>query len=211
MREVMGDVGENLDRLTAFIETQGIALEFNERIAPALGVSYGGKIVLLPGQLKAAEFSTLVHELAHELLHKADRRTLTTKVVRETEAEAIAFVVGKRRRDEALAQATGLRVLSAIVEAVPVRMMKRDLLFVVERLSAVLDERRLAIVIWQHGIGKAKDADPLSKLVTAFLRKSEEGILGRLLGEMVIIPDHAFANRGGKGTPQCSGPIQSGR
>ena len=95
MHEVMGDVGENLDRLTAFIETQGIALEFNERIAPAMGVSYGGKIVLLPGQSKAGEFSTLVHELAHELLHKADRRTATTKVVRETEAEAIAFVVGK--------------------------------------------------------------------------------------------------------------------
>jgi hypothetical protein len=95
MHEVMGDVGENLDRLIAFIETQGIALEFNERIAPALGVSYGGKIVLLPGQTKAGEFSTLVHELAHELLHKADRRTATTKVVRETEAEAIAFVVGK--------------------------------------------------------------------------------------------------------------------
>ena len=29
------------------------------------------------------------------MLHKADRRTATTKIVRETEAEAIAFVVGK--------------------------------------------------------------------------------------------------------------------
>jgi hypothetical protein len=29
------------------------------------------------------------------MLHKAERRTGTTKVVRETEAEAIAFVVGK--------------------------------------------------------------------------------------------------------------------
>jgi hypothetical protein len=29
------------------------------------------------------------------MLHKADRRTETTKIVRETEAEAIAFVVGK--------------------------------------------------------------------------------------------------------------------
>jgi hypothetical protein len=29
------------------------------------------------------------------MLHKAERRTTTTKVVRETEAEAIAFVVGK--------------------------------------------------------------------------------------------------------------------
>ncbi len=95
MREITGDVGENRERLIAFIEKQGIELEFNERIAPALGISYGGKIVLLPGQSKAEEFSTLVHELAHEMLHKADRRTATTKVVRETEAEAIAFVVGK--------------------------------------------------------------------------------------------------------------------
>ena len=29
------------------------------------------------------------------MLHKAERRTATTKTVRETEAEAIAFVVGK--------------------------------------------------------------------------------------------------------------------
>jgi hypothetical protein len=36
-----------------------------------------------------------VHETAHELLHKAERRTTTTKTVRETEAEAVAFVVGK--------------------------------------------------------------------------------------------------------------------
>jgi hypothetical protein len=95
MRQISGDVGENHDRLIAFIEEQNIQLEFNKRIAPALGVSYGGKIVLLPGQSKAEEFSTLVHELAHEMLHKADRRTATTKIVRETEAEAIAFVVGK--------------------------------------------------------------------------------------------------------------------
>jgi antirestriction protein ArdC len=92
---VSGDVGENRDRLIAFVHAQGIELEFNERIAPAMGLSYGGKIVLLPGQSKAEEFSTLVHELAHEMLHKAERRTTTTKTVRETEAEAIAFVVGK--------------------------------------------------------------------------------------------------------------------
>jgi hypothetical protein len=60
-----------------------------------LGVSYGGKIALLPGQSAAEEFSTLVHELSHEMLHRAERRTATTKTVRETEAEAIAFVVGK--------------------------------------------------------------------------------------------------------------------
>jgi antirestriction protein ArdC len=95
LREISGDVGENRDKLIAFIERQGIELVFTERIAPALGMSYGGRIAILPGQSKAEEFSTLVHELAHEMLHKAERRTATTKTVRETEAEAIAFVIGK--------------------------------------------------------------------------------------------------------------------
>ena len=95
MREVYGDVGENHDRLLSFIERQGIELVFTEKIAPALGMSYGGRIAILPGQSKAETFATLVHELAHEMLHKAERRTTTTKIVRETEAEAIAFVVGK--------------------------------------------------------------------------------------------------------------------
>ena len=91
---VSGSVGENRERLIEFIAAQGIELEFKESIAPALGLSYGGRIAVLPGQAAAEEFSTLVHELAHEMLHKAERRTATTRTVRETEAEAIAFVVG---------------------------------------------------------------------------------------------------------------------
>jgi hypothetical protein len=94
-RAITGEVGGNRDRLVAFLDGQGIRLEFSENIAPALGVSYGGKIALLPGQSKAEEFTTLVHETAHELLHKAERRTMTTAVVRETEAEAVAFIVGQ--------------------------------------------------------------------------------------------------------------------
>ena len=92
---VKGDVGEYRERLIDFVIAQGIELDWKESISPALGVSYGGKIVLFPGQETAEEFSTLVHELAHEMLHKAERRTTTTKVVKETEAEAIAFVIGK--------------------------------------------------------------------------------------------------------------------
>ena len=98
----------------------------------------------------------------------------------------------KRRREEALAQATGLRTLAAIVAAVPVRLMKRDLLFVVERLAALLDERRLEIVARQRGIKKAKDSDSLGKLFTAYLRRAEEGALSGLLVEITIL--HA-ANR----------------
>ena len=92
---VSGEVGAYHERLVELVQQQGIELEYNERIAPAQGVSYGGKIALLPGQSKAEEFSTLAHELGHEMLHRAERRTLTTKTVRETEAESIAFIVGR--------------------------------------------------------------------------------------------------------------------
>ena len=95
MHQVSGDPGENIGHLAAFLKARGIQLVYNPKIAPALGVSYGGRIAILPGQSKAEEFSTLIHETAHELLHKADRRTATTKTVKETEAEAVAFVVGK--------------------------------------------------------------------------------------------------------------------
>ena len=41
----------------------------------------------------AEEFATLAHEVAHELMHRDERRTSTSKRSRETEAEAVAFVV----------------------------------------------------------------------------------------------------------------------
>jgi ParB family chromosome partitioning protein len=93
----------------------------------------------------------------------------------------------KRQREEALAQATGLRVLSAIDDAVPVRLMKRDLQFVVERIAAMLDDRRMQIVARQHGIKKSQDAESLPKLLASFIRKAEESTLGRLLVEMAIL------------------------
>jgi hypothetical protein len=92
--EVTGDVGAYRERFMDFVIAQGITLEFQESIAPALGICYGDRIALLPGQSPAEEFSTLVHELAHSFLHRAERRIHTTKTVRETEAEAVAFVVG---------------------------------------------------------------------------------------------------------------------
>jgi hypothetical protein len=93
--QVTGDPGKNIERLTAFLNSKGIAVNYSEKIAPALGMSYGGRIAILPGQSKAETFATLVHEAGHELLRHSERRTATTKTVRETEAEAVAFVVGK--------------------------------------------------------------------------------------------------------------------
>ncbi|MGH9770204.1 MAG: ArdC family protein [Candidatus Acidiferrales bacterium] len=90
---VKGDPREHLQALKALVASHSIALDYDAAVAPAKGVSRGGCITLLPGQPAAEEFSTLVHELAHEKLHRAERRTETTKTIRETEAEAVAFVV----------------------------------------------------------------------------------------------------------------------
>src|SRR5207237_522022 len=80
-------------RLTAFIAASGITLEYSDRIAPAKGVSQGGSILVLPGLAPAETASVLAHELAHELMHRGERRAETTRTIRETEAEAVAFVV----------------------------------------------------------------------------------------------------------------------
>ena len=93
--EVQGNPAEQLPRLIDFVKLQNIKLEYSDNIAPARGLSYGGLIRLLPNMTPAEEFSTLVHELAHEMIHKAERRTVITKTVKETEAESVAFVVSK--------------------------------------------------------------------------------------------------------------------
>jgi antirestriction protein ArdC len=90
---VHGDPSEYRERLGRFAHAQGISLEYSSDIAPARGTSSGGRIALLPGQSPAEEFSTLAHELAHELLHRGGRRGSTSRRMRETEAEATAFVV----------------------------------------------------------------------------------------------------------------------
>jgi hypothetical protein len=95
LEKVTGDAGMYLDRLRDFVNSQGLTLEYDESIAPALGMAFGSTIRLLPGQSKAEELNTLVHEAAHLALKHQDRRTTTTKTVRETEAEGVAFVVAQ--------------------------------------------------------------------------------------------------------------------
>lgn len=90
---VKGDPREYSERLAKFVTEQGITLAYSAEIAPARGMSEGGKITLLPGQPSADEFATLTHEVAHELMHREEHRSSTTKRIRETEAEAVAHVV----------------------------------------------------------------------------------------------------------------------
>jgi ParB family chromosome partitioning protein len=65
--------------------------------------------------------------------------------------------------------------------------MKRDLLFVVERLTTLLDENRLAVLAKQHGIKKTKDTDSTEKLLTTFLRRTDESTLGRAMVESIVL------------------------
>lgn len=91
--KVAGDPAHYSQRLKAFIQSRGITLQYAENLGGALGCSSGGRISILSGQTAAAEFSTLAHEYAHEALHRGERRTQTSRTVRETEAEAVAYVV----------------------------------------------------------------------------------------------------------------------
>jgi ParB family chromosome partitioning protein len=110
----------------------------------------------------------------------------------------------KQRREEALVQATGLRVLNVIIAAVPVRLMKRDLLFLAERVATMLDERRLELVACNRGIKKAKDSDSIPKLLSAYIRKAEEGDLGRMLVEMVILHTARTQSNAGNALKQAA-------
>jgi N-terminal domain of anti-restriction factor ArdC len=91
--EASGDPGVKTAALKASIVERGIAIESVDDLDGALGTSSGGRIHLLNGLSPATEFTTLVHEYAHELLHRADDRP-TSRDARELEAEAVAFVVG---------------------------------------------------------------------------------------------------------------------
>lgn len=93
--ETRGDPETFMDKLKGFVSEQGIRFSYDPSIAPADGLSSGGEIRLRPGQSPAEEFSVLAHELAHEMLHHGPDRSKLSKVVQETQAEAVAFVVSR--------------------------------------------------------------------------------------------------------------------
>ena len=125
-------------------------------------------------------------------VHHASKQRPATDAAFKAEQE-------KRRREEAIAQTTGLRVLKATSDAVPVRLMKRDLLFVTERLAAVLDERRLAVLLRILSIGKGSGSgDAPAKLLASFLRKADESTLGRVLVAITVLQSAHSPNESAK-------------
>lgn len=90
---VQGDPSEHLNTLKAHIAKLGIELVYADNLGGAEGLSSKGKISIRTGLPAAEHFSVLVHELAHEMMHGTEERKLLSKTARETEAEAVAFVV----------------------------------------------------------------------------------------------------------------------
>ena len=103
----------------------------------------------------------------------------------------------KQRKEQAIANATGLRILAAIGSAVPVRLLKRDLLFILEKLTSVMDESRVETLARQHGIRQKRDDGGLKQTLAAFFRRADEGTLSRLLVEACIL---LAASRGNPST-----------
>lgn len=90
---VQGNPGEHLEQLKTTIHKRSITLNYSDDMGGAIGRSSGGTITIQTGLPPAEEFSVLIHELAHELLHHKPNQEKTTRTMRETQAEAVAFVV----------------------------------------------------------------------------------------------------------------------
>lgn len=121
-----GEPGEYGDRLKNLVRQMNIELEYSDQLGGAFGVSKGGSIVLKAGLDPAQEFTTLVHELAHEILHHGEGRQGTTRQSRELQAEAVAFVV---------AQAVGLDTGTASSDYI--QLYKGDKNLLLKSLDAV--------------------------------------------------------------------------
>lgn len=80
----------------------GVEVAYEPLPPGTLGLSHGGRIVVLPGLPGRERTRVLAHELAHEVLHQAERKRAAelrrpgparTRAERETEADATAYVV----------------------------------------------------------------------------------------------------------------------
>lgn len=90
---IRGEAGELLVRLESLIRRSGITLTEEALPLGTKGASLKGTIHIAEGLLPPERFAVLAHELAHEWMHGDEYRQQSGRVVRETEAEAVAYVV----------------------------------------------------------------------------------------------------------------------
>jgi hypothetical protein len=83
-----------IHRLHAFLFGHNVELEYRALAPGLMGYTDGRRITCSIGQPAPVEFATLAHETTHVLLHfPTDGSTRPDLVTRETEAEAVAYLV----------------------------------------------------------------------------------------------------------------------
>jgi hypothetical protein len=87
------ELSEVLDKLIEFAGSQEFQIEYSDKVAPAQGTSYYGKIRLMPDMQAEETVSVLIRELALQMLYNAQRRSFVTGDVLLREAKAVGFVV----------------------------------------------------------------------------------------------------------------------
>ena len=84
----------HLEALKAFLVGHNVELEYQPLARGLLGYTDGRRITCGAGQASHVEFATLAHETTHVLLHfPADRATRPDLTTRETEAEAVTYLL----------------------------------------------------------------------------------------------------------------------
>ena len=84
----------HLEALKAFLVGHNVELEYKALARGLLGYTDGRRITCGTGQASHVEFATLAHETTHVLLHfPADRATRPDLTTRETEAEAVTYLL----------------------------------------------------------------------------------------------------------------------
>jgi hypothetical protein len=104
---------ELMTKLTQFAHDKGIQIQVKHIGHDIQGVSIGGKIVVDP----EAGTKTLIHEIAHELLHHVEG-VITNSTIRELEAESVAYVVGKHFGLDGLASPNYVALHGATAEMI---------------------------------------------------------------------------------------------
>ena len=98
-QELPDDQEETYAMVKGAVEACGIQVEEGRLQSRAQGVSEGGRIVLAEGRDSRSRTMTLVHEWAHEVMHRQwmddeGWKALPVKV-RERQAEAVSYIVSR--------------------------------------------------------------------------------------------------------------------
>jgi hypothetical protein len=108
------------DKLFQFALEKGISVSIKYLPGEIQGMSSGGKILISPD----AGTKTLIHEIAHELMHQGEEAVRGNKNIVELEAEAVAYVVAKHFGIKNLASPNYLALHGANAKLIQAHMQR---------------------------------------------------------------------------------------